>query len=291
MTPLLVETGWLQEHLGDPKLRIFDCQSLFETNAEGGFITKSAHEVFTKGHIPGAGYIDLHGELSDPNSPYMYTLPSAEHFSKIMSRRGVEAGVHVVLYSSARVIWATRIWWMLRYFGFDTVSILNGGLEKWIREGRPLSQAEANYPPANFKAQIRPHLLATKADVAVTTGLDDACLIHSLSKEQFSGDDKNNYGRSGHIPSSVNLPYLGLIDPLTGEFLPLAEITNQLEEIGALKAKSITTYCGGGIAATTVAFVLALAGREDVAVYDGSMQEWADDPSLPVEKGLAGEKN
>lgn len=282
---LLVETDWLNDHLTDPNLRIFDCTGALVHHEQAIFWSVSKRTQYEEGHIPGADYLDLHEELSDPNGRFLYTVPSVNQFTATMSNHGVGPRVQVVLYCAQRVSWATRVWWMLRLFGFDEVRVLNGGWEKWVREKRPISQSLTTYPKAQFKARPRPALLARTLDVVAEIGSNQTCILNALSKEQHTGQSDVHYGRLGHIPRSVNLPYLDLIDPESGTFLPLAELRSKLNAVGAMDASKVVTYCGGGIGATVIAFALALVGRYDVAIYDGSMLEWASDPSLPLEQG------
>jgi thiosulfate/3-mercaptopyruvate sulfurtransferase len=285
MNSILVETDWLEAHLTDPDLRIFDCTGALVDDPQTMFRSISGRSQYEAGHIPGADYLDLHEELSDRTSPFLFTLPSIKQFATVMSRHGVESGVRVVLYSAGRISWATRVWWMLRVFGFNEVAVLNGGWEKWNREGRPLSRCSSTYQLARFNAQPQFALLAMTSDILSNLGSNQMCLINALLPDQYTGASNIHYGRRGHIPGSVNLPYLNLLNLENGTFLPLSELQTQLNVIGALNAKSIVSYCGGGIGATAIAFALALLGRHDVAVYDGSMLEWSHNVSLPIERG------
>jgi thiosulfate/3-mercaptopyruvate sulfurtransferase len=182
-------------------------------------------------------------------------------------------------------IWAARLWWMFRAFGFDNVALLNGGWAKWTGEGRATSTRPAAYPPAEFVARMRPELIASKEEVkaAITDGA--TCLVNALDPEEFAGHGPVRYGRPGHIPSSVNVSFLGVLDAKTNAYLPLDQIRKQFAAVGALEKDRVITYCGGGIAASSDAFLLTLLGATNVAVYDGSMTEWAADPELPLVVG------
>jgi thiosulfate/3-mercaptopyruvate sulfurtransferase len=173
---------------------------------------------------------------------------------------------------------------MLRAFGFDDVAVLDGGWEKWTLDGRDVCGVPCGYPPASFVARPRAALLAQKQDVVAVIGDAGACTINALAAKQHTGESDVHYGRPGRIPGSVNVPYADLIDRATNTFLPVDRLRPRLAAAGALDAPRIITYCGGGIAATGVAFALALCGREDVAVYDGSLGEWCADPALPMER-------
>jgi thiosulfate/3-mercaptopyruvate sulfurtransferase len=283
--PPLVDAAWLEERLDDPDLRVFDCTGVLVPDRRKIFRSESGRPRYDEGHVPGAGYLDLHGELSDPAARVVYTVPPAERFADAMSRHGVGPGTRVVLYGKDGPSWATRVWWLLRLFGFDEVALLDGGWERWVAEGRPVSRDPARYAPSRFAARPRPRLLADKAEVAEKIGSDRVCLLNSLVPEHHAGTGDPGSGSLGHIPGSSNLRYTALLHPEDGTFLPPDELRRRLAAVGALDAPEVVTYCTGGIGATALAFALALVGREDVAVYDGSMLEWSADPSRPVERG------
>jgi thiosulfate/3-mercaptopyruvate sulfurtransferase len=281
----LVETEWLAAHLGDPDLRIFDCTTHLEPDPVNVYAVRSGRPDWEKGHIPGADHLDLQGELSDATSPLRFTMPGAGQFAAAMSAHGVGEGHRVVLYSAGSVIWAARIWWMLRAFGFDAAAILNGGIEKWQAEGRPLSTEAPRHPPARFVARPRPEMIATRAQVAAAIGDPRTAIVNALSARQHTGEGGAHYGRPGRIAGSVNVPAHRLVDPETKMFMPAGDLASMFAESGADRAEKVITYCGGGIAASADAFVLALLGHGDVAVYDGSLSEWAKDPAAPMETG------
>jgi len=174
---------------------------------------------------------------------------------------------------------------MLRAFGFDDAAVLDGGHRKWTREGRALSTDAGAAPRRTFTARPRPALIADKSDVLAA--LDDrrACVLNALTGEQHRGTAGVAYGRPGRIAGSANVPARELVDPDTHAYLPLDALREKFAAAGALDAGRVVTYCGGGIAASSDAFVLTLLGRTDVAVYDASLSEWAADPSLPMETG------
>ncbi|MDP6706412.1 MAG: sulfurtransferase [Alphaproteobacteria bacterium] len=278
----LVETDWLAAQLGAPDLRVFDCTTHLIPNPVTVYDVESGRAGYDEGHIPGAGFLDLHGELSDLESDLRFTLPSADQFAAVMSGHGVGDGTRVVLYSQTTVQWATRIWWMLKTFGFDDAMVLNGGLTKWRQEGRPLATEPANYPSARFAAKPRPELIADKASVLAALDDPDSLVLNSLSHEQHAGGGRN-YGRPGRIANSVCVPAAELLDGDSGAYLPLDELRTKFEAVGALDAPRVVAYCGGGIAASSDSFILSLFGHEGVSLYDGSLSEWVRDPALPME--------
>jgi thiosulfate/3-mercaptopyruvate sulfurtransferase len=281
----LIETDALEHRLGDPALRIFDCTTHLIPDPKVTYQVVPGRADFEKGHIPGAQFVDLQGDLSDKNHRFRFMLPSAEEFAEAMSRFGVGEGARVVLYSTANPWWATRVWWMLRVFGFDNAAVLNGGWQKWSREGRPVESGPAKSRAAgHFVVREQRPLIVGKEEVLEAIGNAAACTINALLPEQHAGAGGNSYGRPGHIKASVNLPAAHLLDPKTNEFLPPAELRKRFADIGAFD-KKVITYCGGGIAASADALALVLLGHPDVRLYDASLSEWAIDPSLPMETG------
>jgi thiosulfate/3-mercaptopyruvate sulfurtransferase len=282
----LVETDWLANHLADPGLRALECTVCLHPAPElpGGFRVESGRAEWAAGHIPGAGFVDLQEELADRTSPLRFTMPQAQQFADTLSRHGVGDGVQVVLYDRSVNMWAARVWWMLRAFGFDHAAVLNGGWKKWTGEGRPVAADLGERPARRFVARPRPELIADKAAVLAGIGDGATCVLNALSAEQHRGGGAN-YGRPGRIRRSVNVPARDLVDPATHAYLPADVLRRKFDAVGALAASRVITYCGGGIAASSDAFVLALLGRDDIAVYDASLSEWASDPSLPMEQG------
>jgi thiosulfate/3-mercaptopyruvate sulfurtransferase len=284
----LVDGAWLQDHLDDPELRILDCTvylpNYFEESAQEKVEIVPGLQDYTRAHIPGSVYVDLVGDLTDKsNKGFMFPMPSADQFASVMSRLGVAEGTRVVLYDRMVNIWAARVWWMLRAFGFTNAAILDGGWAKWTAEGRPTSAAPAAYPFGNFVARFQPDRIATKEEVRAAIDDESTCLVNALDPEEFSGRGPVRYGRPGHIPTSVNVSFLGVLNSETNAYLPLDAIRAQFASAGVLGKDRIITYCGGGIAACSDAFLLTLIGARNVAVYDGSMTEWAADPELPLE--------
>jgi thiosulfate/3-mercaptopyruvate sulfurtransferase len=284
----LVETDWLQAHLGEPDLRVLDCTVLGGRHTDAGVTRSSGRDAWTRGHIPTSGFVDVLDELSDRDSSIPLMMPPPDQVAQVMSRLGVGDGTRAVLYDASADrwahMWATRVWWILRVCGFDQAAVLNGGWHKWLLEGRPVSTEPSPYPPAEFTVRFRPELLANKQDVLAAIDDGTTCMINALSAEDHTGA-RARYGRAGHIPSSVNVPTIELVDPVTHAYLPEAELRARFAEAGALERERVITYCGGGVAATSDALVLTLLGVPNVAVYDGSLFEWAADQVLPMTTG------
>ena len=284
----LVSTAWLAAHLGDPDLRVFETTTYLRPAEPGATVPyhpEAGREDYERGHIPGAGFLDLPGELSRKDAAVHFMMLPADEFAAVMARHGVGEGTRVVLYSRDRVMWATRVWWMLRVMGFDHAAVLDGGFEQWQAEGRPVSAEPADYPAASFVARPRPELMVDKD--AVLAALDDprTRLINTLSEADFAGEEPSRYGRPGRIPGSVNLPWPGLTGPDGNLFIGLEDAAGRLAALGAPEAERIVCYCGGGISATMGLFLLHRLGYANLALYDASMAEWARDESLPIERG------
>ena len=281
----LISTDDLARRLDAPGLRLFDCTTYLRPRPEGGYNVESGRANYDKGHIPGAAFLDLPGDLSVPGHALRFTLPPLDVLTRSFAAKGIGHGTFVVLYSHASPNWATRIWWMLRAIGFDDVAILDGGLDKWMAEKRPVSTDPTIHPPATLTLRARPGLFVTKEEMLAAIGKPDTLTLNALSHEQHKGSGGVVYGRPGRIAGSSCVPAASLFGP-DKTLKPIAELRAAFEGVGAAPDRRVLVYCGGGIAATLDAFVLtALLGHRDVAVYDNSMQEWSNDPALPMETG------
>jgi thiosulfate/3-mercaptopyruvate sulfurtransferase len=284
--PIVVDGAWLQERLDDPRLRLLDATTHLRFSTDGGVELRPGRESYEGEHIPGAVFADLMGDLADPDAPLPLTVPGSQRFAAAMGALGVADGTYVVVYDQFDAgrgpehyqFWAPRLWWHLRLEGFDAVAVLDGALGAWKDEGRPVTGAPSpGYPPADFTAARRPELLASTEAVQATIGDPDTVLINALSPEAFA---------AARIPSSHNVFFGTLVDPATGRFRDPEATRAAFAQLGALDPdRRPVTYCGGGIAASVAALALARLGREDVAVYDGSMTAWTADPERPVEAG------
>ncbi|MGE0824223.1 MAG: sulfurtransferase [Candidatus Binatia bacterium] len=284
----LVQTEWLAEHLNDKNLRIFDCTTHLlpaDATTDAPYRIIPGKAEYDQGHIPGAGFLDIQGELSDNTTKLRFMLPSAEQFASVMSRYGVGDDARVILYSAGSIMWATRVWWMFRAFSCDNAAVLDGGWEKWQAEGRPVSTAPCTYSPATFHARLRPGLFVGKDHVAATLHDAKTVAVNALPPDLHRGEGPSRYGRAGRVPGSVNVPAATLLDQKTKTFVPLADAQAKFNAAGIEKDKHVIAYCGGGISATVDLFLLHQLGYDDITLYDGSMGEWAKDESLPIEKG------
>lgn len=289
--PLIVDSAWLAERLGDPKLRLLDATTFLSIpDGDDRPGIWSGEKAYLEEHIPGAVFANILGSFSDQNAALPFTLPSREQFVEESEKLGLSEDTYVVIYdrgalANADVIasyWASRLRWQLKYEGFDNVAVLDGGLVKWKQEGRPTTSEVTTYPRGKFTGIRRTELIVTKEQVRVAINRDEVVLINSLSPADFKGET-NTYPRKGHIPSSKNVFFGSHSDNSTRLLFDDETLYKTFDAIGALEPdKTVITYCGGGIAATWNALLLNKLGQEKVAVYDGSMNEWASDESCPL---------
>jgi len=281
---LLIETDELEATLGADDLRVVDCNVVMKSKPDGGYVIHSGRDDYNKAHIPGSCFLDLLTDLSDSHPTLRFMMPSAEQFSRVVGAAGIGNEHRVILYSRGANFWATRLFLMFRALGFDNCRVLNGAWEKWLEEGRPTDAIQPDFPAAKFTPMTRPGQIIGKDEVLAAVQSKNTCLINALTPEVFSGETMNPaYGRPGHIEGSVNLYAYALINEVDNTFVDAEVMKEKFNEIGALAADRIITYCGGGISATTDSFALLLLGREDVALYDGSMTEWGPDETLPMQ--------
>ena len=279
---MLVDTHWLAAHVDDADLRILDCSVGF-VPVDGGVRLESGQAAWAAGHIPGSGFADLLRDLSDRETKLPMMMPPAAQFAAALGGYGVGPGTRVVLYDAGGHTWATRVWWMLRAMGFDAAAVLDGGFAKWKAEGRPVSTQSPQAEPTTFPSQPREGVFVAKQDVKAALG-SPVRLINALSADEHAGRVSRT-PRPGRIPGSGNVPAASLVDPATGAYRSLDELRSRLHDAGALDAPGVIAYCGGGIAATSVAFTLLRLGAPHVAVYDGSLVDWSSDPAMPMETG------
>jgi len=273
----LVTAEWLSQHLEDPDLVVLDCTVRVEPNENGSLDILSGRADYEGGHIPSAGFADLMDDLSDDDSPHSFAVGTPEQFCAAMGALGVGDDSTVVLYDSTGSVWAARVWWMLRWVGFDQAALLDGGLKAWTDEDRPLSTEPANRPARQLTPAPRPELIADRDEVFAAIDNGAISIIDAMPEASYRGE-MAMYDRPGHIPGASNIPALSLLDE-SGHYRRHDELAAMF--VGDHSARAIT-YCGGGIAASSNAFIMTRLGFTDVAVYTASLQEWAADPANPM---------
>lgn len=276
----LVSTEWLAAHLGDSDLRV----------ADGSFkmpgVTPLAIDDYRARHIPGAVYFDI-DRIADHRSSLPHMLPGEAAFAASMSELGIGDSDLVVVYDAAGLVSAARAWWMLRVFGHARVAILDGGLPKWLAEGRPVTTEIPSLASPPYRARFNPALVRTKAAMLANLASKREQVLDARTRDRYEGTAAEPWPgrRPGRIPGSLNLPYGNLTDPRTKTVVPVTQLHRQFDEAGVMRDRPVVTSCGSGVTACVLAFGLYLAGRDDVAVYDGSWAEWGLPGDTPVATG------
>lgn len=282
--PLLVTPEWLHTRLDDPSVRVLDCTTWMTPQPVGPSKISSGKPDWLREHIPGSDHVCMVEDLSDPAGAFPYTLPDDDRIAALLSRLGIGNAQHLVLYGAAQPMVVTRAWWVLTASGHPRVSVLDGGLPRWRRESRPLTDAVTTRAPAAFQPRRSAAMVADAERVARAVAGSGERLVNALSPEQFAGSGGAHYGRPGRIPGSVNVPARDLVDPTSMDWQPVEAIAARMGAAGlGDPAEPVITYCGGGIAASVAFFALRLLGRDKVALYDNSLLEWSADPTRPME--------
>ncbi|MCB2107966.1 MAG: sulfurtransferase [Rhodobacteraceae bacterium] len=279
----LVSTAWVTERLSDPDIRIVDA-SYF---VPGGIAP--ALQQYDEGHLPGAVFFDIN-DVAIPGGTKDHTFPTAEIFAAKVGALGIGNHHHIIAYDHmGGACAAARVWWMFRYFGHDRVSVLNGGLGQWKREGRTLETVKPVAAPATFAAKDGGLIVRDRAAMEKNIEAGTWQSLDARSAGRFAGTDSEPRPglRSGHIPGSRNLPFAVLYDSATQTMKSADAIANAFAGAGIDLDHPITTTCGSGVTACTVALGAYLVGKTDVAIYDGSWLEWGADSTLPLETGPA----
>lgn len=272
---LLATTDWLAENLGRPEIRILDAR----WRPDG-----TAHQAYLAGHLPGAAHVDWSVDLVDRDEHSSAILLAApDRVASAMARSGVGDGTTVVIYDDMVSLYAARVWWSLRVYGFESARILDGGFPAWVDERRPLSNADVPPPLASFTPRAQPRMRLTTADIRGLLGSHDSLLIDARAPAEYRGLEGGTR-RLGHIPGAVNVPAGALSEP-GGQRLRDGDVLRTLlHRANVSRGRRMVCYDGAGIAAAKLAFVLMLLGYDDVAVYDGGWAEWGDRLDLPVDR-------
>jgi thiosulfate/3-mercaptopyruvate sulfurtransferase len=268
----LVTVTWLRERLGTPGLVVVDCRwKLGEPGA--------GEPLWREGHIPGAGFLDLDRDLAaPPGDRGRHPLPDPDHFEAAARRAGISGDTFVVAYDEAGEAGAARLWWLLRHFGHDDVTVLDGGLRAWHEEGGELRSDEEEIAPGDFRVRPPADDTASAEEVAAGTPL----LLDARAPERYRGEVEPIDAVAGHIPGARSLPFAELAP--NGRFLAPDELRERFEAVGMQSRHDAVAYCGSGVTAAVLVLAAEVAGIGPVRLYPGSWSEWSG-RGLPVERG------
>ena len=274
----LVSTDWLADHLRDPNIIPVDGSYFLPTQQ------RDAQAEYRAGHIPGAVFFDIEA-ISDDSTDLPHMLPGPAQFGKTVGALGIGDGDTVVVYDSVGLYSGARVWWTFRIFGAKKVFILDGGLPKWKKEGRPLEKGNAARPPKKFDAEMNVGAVAMTDDVRMALADESAQIVDARAADRFHGKapEPRPGLRSGHMPGSFNVPFGGVVED--GRLASRERIEAAFKAGGVDLDKPIITSCGSGVTAAILTFALEAIGKEPKGLYDGSWAEWASRPDLPIERG------
>ena len=274
----LVDVNWLNNHLNDKNLVILDASVVISFNEEDQFSMLTGKNQYVDNHIPGARFADLLGDLSATSTNLHFVMPSPQQFQKAINNLGVSNDSRVVIYSTKpSQSWAERLWWMLYWAGHDNVAILDGGFNAWVEAGFPVSNMSVNQIKTDFKLNPRNQTIADRDEVYKAVNDKNITIIDVLSEASYTGDF-SMYARPGHIKSAINIPTKNLVTE-SGHYKTTDELKTLFK---SNQDDRIITYCGGGVAASSTAFTLHRLGYKNIAVYMGSLQEWAVNNQNPM---------
>jgi thiosulfate/3-mercaptopyruvate sulfurtransferase len=276
---LLVSTDWLAERLTAPDIRILDASTYLPGAGKDG------RTEYLKAHIPGARFFDIE-EISDSHSPLPHMLPPVEKFVSRVRKMGIGDGHRVIVYDQQGLFSAARVWWMFRIFGHQDVAVLDGGLPKWLAEGRPVDDEEPDPRERHFTGRRNASMVRDVTQIAGATKLRAEQIVDARAPGRFRGEEPEPRTglRSGHIPGSKNVHYASLLNP-DGTMKDIDTTRAIFEAAGVDLKQPIVTSCGSGITAAILTLALHRMGHTRNALYDGSWVEWGAYPDLAVETG------
>lgn len=276
----IVSTEQLAVHVGDPLWAIVDCRYDLNNEAWG-------EEQYKAGHIPGAAYASLGADLAGPKDGRngRHPLPGHDAMTATFGKLGIAPGVQVVAYDQDAGMYASRLWWMLKYMGHDAVAVLDGGFAKWMRESRPTRDGAETRSPATFVGKPRPAMRLTANQVWAKLGDPSMTLVDARGPSRFEGKEEPLDRIAGHIPGALNHFFQGNLGP-DRTLLPPEALREKFGELlGETPPEQVALYCGSGVSACHNILAMEHAGLTGMKLFPGSWSEWSADPDKPVETG------
>ncbi|MCB1348923.1 MAG: 3-mercaptopyruvate sulfurtransferase [Paracoccaceae bacterium] len=277
----LVSTAWLADHLTAPDLRIFDASWFLPT------VDRDPRAEYEAQHIPGARFFDI-DEIADLRYDLPHMLPPVEKFLSRVRAMGVGDGHQIVVYDSVGIFSAPRVWWTFRAWGKTDIAVLDGGLPKWLAEGRPVTDAPPTIRDRHMIVEKQHDMVKDVTEVAAAAKLRDWEIVDARAADRFRGEapEPRPGLRMGHIPNSKNVPWASLLNA-DGTMKDPATLKGLFEAAGVDLSKPIISSCGSGVNAAILDLALTRIGHQRHAVYDGSWAEWGMYNDLAVATGEA----
>jgi thiosulfate/3-mercaptopyruvate sulfurtransferase len=273
----LVDAEWLKANLENPEFVIVDATVHLPDTG------RNAKEEYAAEHIPGARFFDL-DVIADPDNPRPRKIPPLDRFNREVGKLGVSNGKHVIAYDTRGLYSAARVWWLFRHYGYDKVSVLDGGLVSWKMAGGPVECGAVEGAASTFNGIAKRGLLALKADV-LEESRSGGQILDARTPGRWAGTEIDRYpgARAGRIPGSTNLYWEDLLDKNDRTFVTGEALREKFEKTGISLDRPITISCGSGLTACILALGLSNIGKDDWRIYDGSWDEWGRDHDLPIE--------
>lgn len=274
-SPFIVSPDWLQDRLHEPGLSIVDGSWYLPAQE------RNARQEFESAHIPRAVFFDQ-DLVVDPDSDLPHALPDPLTFERFANAMGISEDDTIVVYDGPGFFSAPRVWWLFRVMGANETYLLDGGLDRWRAEGRPVTDAPTRIAPTTFISHFDESRVASLADMRRIVETGEAQIADARPAGRFTGDEPEPRPgmRSGHMPGARNLPVTLLSED--GSLLPLDRLRGRLESAGLDLDRPVVTSCGSGVTAAAITFALQSLGHRDNRLYDGSWSEWGARNDTPV---------